>query len=122
MIPSMSHAYMFDLLTTLGVPQNALNMIQALYENNRWIIQTNGVQVDGFKMTAGVRQGCQLSSLLYAVCAELLIECIRIILPTAVVRAYADDTAVLVQNIWTDTLFSRRFLQISVLCPTSASI
>ena len=39
----------------------------------------------------------------YAVCAELLIDCIRMELPSAVVRAYADDTAVIVQNLWTDT-------------------
>ena len=53
-------------------------------------------------MTAGVRQGCPLSPLLYAVCADLLIERIRQKLPSAVVRAYADDTAVLVQDLWTD--------------------
>ena len=101
--PSMSQAYMFNLLTALGVPRNALNLIQALYDNNRCTLQTNGAQVDGFKMTAGVRQGCPLSPLLYAICAELLIERIRMELPTAVVRAYADDTAVLIQNLWTDT-------------------
>ena len=65
----MSQAYMFDLPTALGVPRNALNLIQALYDNNRCTVQTNGAQVDGFKMTAGVRQGCPLSPLLYAICA-----------------------------------------------------
>ena len=53
-------------------------------------------------MIAGVRHCCPLSPLLYAVCADLLIERIRHKLPSAVVRAYADDTAVLVQNLWTD--------------------
>ena len=63
--PSMSQAYMFNLLTTLGVPRNALNLIRALYDNNRCTVQTNGAQVDGFKMTAGVRQGCPLSPYIY---------------------------------------------------------
>ena len=94
---------MFELLTSLGVPRNARNMIQALYDNNRCTIQTNGVQVNGFPMSTGVRQGCPLSPLLYAICAELLIERIRMELPSAVIRAYADDTAVLIQNLWTDT-------------------
>ena len=100
--PSISQDYMFNLLAATGVPLNALNMIRALYDNNRCTVQSNGVQVRGFTMTAGVRQGCPLSPLLYAICAELLIERIRMELPTAVVRAYADETAVLVQNIWID--------------------
>ena len=100
--PSISQDYMFSLLAATGVPTNALNMIKALYDNNRCTVQTNGAQIRGFTMTAGVRQGCPLSPLLYAICAELLIERIRMELPSAVIRAYADDTAVLVQNLWTD--------------------
>ena len=100
--PSISQEYMFNLLSATGTPHNALNMIKALYDNNRCTVQTNGAQIRGFTMTAGVRQGCPLSPLLYAICAELLIERIRMELPSAVVRAYADDTAVLVQNVWTD--------------------
>ena len=100
--PSMSQAYLIQLLSSLSLPRNALNLIQALYDNNRCLIQTNGFRGEGFHMSAGVRQGCPLSPLLYAVCAELLIERIRHRLPTAVVRAYADDTAVLVQDLWKD--------------------
>ena len=100
--PSMSQDYMFNMLTALCIPQNAFNMVQALYDNSRCTVQSNGTQVDGFKMTAGVRQGCPLSPLLYAICAELLIERIRLEIPSAAIRAYADDTAVLIQNLWTD--------------------
>ena len=91
--PSMSQDYMFKLLTALGVPRNALNMVQAIYDNSRCAVQSNGTQVDGFKMTAGVRQGCPLSPLLYAICAELLIERLRLELPSAVIRAYADHSS-----------------------------
>ena len=100
--PSMSQEYMLELLTTLGVPPNAMNMIQALYHNNKCLIQTNGAQIDGFKMSTGVRQGCPLSPLLYAICAEILIERIRMEIPSAIVRAYADDTAVLLQDLQRD--------------------
>lgn len=77
-------------------------MVQAFYDNNRCTIQTNGVQVNGFTMSTGVRRGCPLSPLLCAIRAELFIERIRMELPSAVIRAYADDTAVLIQNLWTD--------------------
>ena len=53
--PFIRQTYMFDLLTTLGVLQNALNMIRALYDNNRCTIQTNAVQINGFTMSTGVR-------------------------------------------------------------------
>ena len=100
--PSMSQQYLIQLLTSLGLPKTALNLIRSLYNNNRCVVQTSGFRGDGFPMTAGVRQGCPLSPLLYAVCADLLIERIRHKLPSAVVRAYADDTAVLIQSLWRD--------------------
>ena len=88
-----------DLLKSLGLPRCALNMIQAFYDNNRCMVQTNGFCPGCFGMTACVRQGCPLSPLLYIVCADLLIERIRSQVPSAVIRTYADDTAVLMQNL-----------------------
>ena len=54
--PSISQTYMMDLLTSLGLPRCALNLIQAFYDNNRCLVQNNGFCGSGFRMTAGVRR------------------------------------------------------------------
>ena len=100
--PSISQRFMVDLLQKLGIPTCALNLFKAFYNNNRCQVQVNGHEGGGFKMTSGVRQGCPLSPLLFALCADLLLERIRSCVPSAVVRAYADDTAVVVQDLWRD--------------------
>ena len=61
-----------------------------------------GCTYPGFDLRAGVRQGCPLSPLVYALAAELLLDKLEHELGDIFVRAYADDTAVLVQNLWRD--------------------
>ena len=51
-------------------------------------------------MEAGVRQGCPLSPLVYAVTAEFLLEKIEQEVAGVLVKAYADDTALVVRNFW----------------------
>ena len=101
------------------MPDNALNLIAALYDNSYCNIQHNGQQGTPFHLSAGVRQGCPLSPLLYAAVAEVLLDNLEQHCPGTLVRAYADDTALVIEDLWSEgpvlaTLF-HQFAQISGL-------
>jgi hypothetical protein len=96
--PSMSHEYMFEVLSRIGVPEDALNFIRALYDENKCLISCKGQLFHGFKLTAGIRQGCPLSPLLFVVVVDILLRMLQEIAPDALIRAFADDTATVVKD------------------------
>ena len=53
----------------------------------------DGARYRGFGVHRGIRQGCPLSHLSFAVAADLLLRRLRRDLPSITLRAYADDTA-----------------------------
>ena len=84
-------------MTTLryvGLPDNILSLVGAVYDNNSCQIRYKESLYPGFAMTSGVRQGCPLSPLLYALAADAHLEEISTSVPGVWVRDYADDTAV----------------------------
>ena len=57
-----------------------------------------GVYCDGFSITAGVRQGCPLSPLLFAFTSDVLLRKLDRQVPSASIRACADDIAIILRK------------------------
>lgn len=98
--PSISQDYMQEVLNKAGLPANVINFIQALYDESYCRIQHQGSVGQAFHLRAGVRQGCPLSPMIYALVAEVLMDNIEHHCPGTLTRAYADDTALVVENLW----------------------
>ena len=91
--PSVSQDFLFAVMEYLGLPVSAVNVLAALYDNNRCEILINGETYLGFSMASGIRQGCPLSPLLFAAVADLLLRTLQKSPPHSSTRAFADDTA-----------------------------
>ena len=98
--PSVSQQYLSQTLAHIGLPIGGLQLVASLYDTNHCEINIQGQQYPGFCMTSGVRQGCPLSPLLYALVAGALLEKACATIPGIWIRAYADDTAVILTDFW----------------------
>ena len=99
--PSVSHKFMIDYLRRSGhIPEHVLRYIERLYVGNRCKIFFGGSYHEGFAQTAGIRQGCPLSPILFALCNDLLLKRIQHVLPeSTTTRGYADDLAVVLAKL-----------------------
>jgi hypothetical protein len=90
-------------LEWLGMPRKQLNFIRAMYHRTLGRIKTPGGLGEPFEMTRGIRQGCPLSPLIFAVVVDILLrkvsECLG---PRGLTRAFADDTASVVEDFFED--------------------
>jgi hypothetical protein len=91
--PSVSRSYLLTTLSATGLPPRALNAVRMLYTDTTAIVSLGGARHGSFPMTAGIRQGCPLSPLLFAACTDELLRQMQEI-PSTDAFAFADDTAV----------------------------
>ena len=99
--PSLSHDFLWLVLAQIGVPPKVLRAIKELYRNNRHWIRFGGACVEVFTITSGVKQGCPLSPLLFVIATDSFLRALEAnISPQSLARAYADDIALVLQNIW----------------------
>ena len=98
--PSLSHAYLHAALRALGLPTHLLNFIQNLYDCHKCNIVVAGSGLhEGFGIQAGIRQGCPLSPLLFALVIDLLLRRMQRLHPEITIRAFADDIAVVAPDV-----------------------
>ena len=96
--PSVSHRFMRLCLDGLGMPSEALRVLDAFYARARCSISVGGGRWPGFDMQSGIRQGCPLSPLIFATVMDLLLRILPLRIEGVVVRAFADDIGIVLQD------------------------
>jgi hypothetical protein len=97
--PSVHQTYLIRALQHIGLPPSAIAVVRALYDSCRCVVCFAGEKWPGFHQKVGIRQGCPLSPLLFAVVMDLFLRQLRKTGVRCVVRAYADDIAIVVRSI-----------------------
>lgn len=97
--PSIAHEFMKEVLEHIGLPLPVRNLVAALYFGHGCKLAVAGGLFAGFAISAGIRQGCPLSPLLFAICGDLLLRKLSSLLPGDTVRAYADDIALVARSL-----------------------
>jgi exonuclease III len=101
--PSIDRDFMLHSLEWLGMPSKQLNFIRAMYDKTLGRMKTPGGMGQPFGMSRGIRQGCPLSPLIFAVVVDILLRKIGAFLEDrGLTRAFADDTAAVVSNFFDD--------------------
>ena len=99
----MSHEFIWETLEAVGLPIEFINAIKMLHNDNAHCIRVQGALYDGPTVRCGVRQGCPLSGILFAICADVILVNLQSHPRGSdeIVRAFADDTAVVVEDYYT---------------------
>ena len=97
--PSIEHDFFIGFFQHLGWPPCLINIIRILYQDNWCSICLSGTRYEGFSITRGIRQGCPLSPLLFAMSTDLLLRRLHRLFPSSCARAWADDLAMVIPEV-----------------------
>ena len=121
--PSLGHEYLFKVLACQGVPDDFLNALRMFYVENQHFTSLDGESSKSFKVHSGVRQGCPMSPVLLALALDPFLDHLcRKLPPTGMVRAYADDTCIVVQDVHTLPVISKCFTLLAKASRLAANI
>ncbi|CAF1097070.1 unnamed protein product [Didymodactylos carnosus] len=72
---SVNHAALWIVLESYGIPSGLVQVISNLYKGARCAVRVDGQLTDWFDVSTGVRQGCVLSGILFAVIYDYVMRC-----------------------------------------------
>jgi hypothetical protein len=68
--PSLNQEFLFRVLTAQGVPDCFIVAIKSFYRNNSTLVKMEGESTRSFDIFSGVRQGCPMSPILFALALD----------------------------------------------------
>jgi hypothetical protein len=104
--PSLNHSFLASVLQKFCGSHPAGRIIIDFYIGNKASLLLFGDVLDGFGVSAGVRQGCPLSGSLFALCFHTIIIDLQFKLIhksfaiSARIFAYADDLGIILSDLW----------------------
>ena len=96
--PSLAHDYLWNVLEKLGTPPPLIRALRCFYVNNFHTMKLKGRRFPSITSQSGIRQGCPLSPLLFAIVVDLFLRRLDTLFPHECTRAFADDIAMVLHN------------------------
>ena len=96
--PSLAHDYLWKVLEKLGMPPPLIRALRCFYVNNVHTMKLKGRRFPSITSQSGIRQGCPLSPLLFAIVVDLFLRRLDTLFPHECTRAFADDIAMVLHN------------------------
>ena len=97
-IPSISRDFLMAAAGAAGLPTAAMNVLRGLYHNTVGTLLLNGRLHSKVSFLSGIRQGCPLSPLLFALASDSLLRILKYHKCVVAIKAFADDTAVVLKS------------------------
>jgi hypothetical protein len=88
----ISHSYLFKLLPRYGLSQWFIDRLYTLHETAEARLQLNGTMSGNIAIKSGIRQGCPLSTILYALALQPLLNTLRERLPAIAIGRYSQHS------------------------------
>ena len=104
----LSQEFLLEMLELLPIPRHVARLARSFYFEHRGCPTLEGQRGDALELSAGIRQGCPLSPLLFVVLVDGLLRCIQHDYSNTFARVYADDTATVVQDVEVEMLQIQR--------------
>eukprot|EP00959_Pyramimonas_sp_CCMP1952_P454054 9469282-Pyramimonas_sp.AAC.1 len=93
--PSLARAWALAVLQHTLIPEHVVDAVQQLYRDIYTSILLGGGTFRGYYITRGIKQGCPLSGVLFALADDPIFRCVHSVMtPLARPCAFADDIGI----------------------------